>query len=206
MARIDLSVIRHNAAALVKRSHDGLVFPDLSVDAFGHGRSQVLGAAVAGGATDPRGCTEHRPGLWPDLYGITGDDGLRPAMRVSAVVVATKTVGVGDGVSYGYTFRAVRRTNLALIGIGYADGLSRSASNRGTLLLAGTARPIAGRVAMNALVLDLGEEQVSVGDEAIVFGDDARGEPTAQAWGESIGITACEVVTVFGAHLPRVYR
>ncbi len=206
LVRIDLAAIRGNAAVLVERSEDGALVPDLRVDAFGHGRRQVLDAAIAGGATVPREGSLSSPGCGPALYGITDDDGLVPAMRVSSVVVAIKTVEAGDGVSYGYTYRAARRTNLALISIGYADGLSRSASNRGTLLLRGVARRIAGRVAMNALVLDLGDEQAAVGDEAIVFGDDARGEPTARAWAQSIGSTASEVVTVFGTHLPRVYR
>src|SRR5450830_313358 len=57
------------------------------------------------------------------LYGLTDDPELRPAMRVSARVVGTKTIEAGDGVSYGLTYRASARTNLALVGIGYADGL-----------------------------------------------------------------------------------
>lgn len=106
--------------------------------------------------------------------------------------------------SYGYTYRAPSRTNLALVGIGYADGLDRAASNLGSLLLGGLERRIVGRVAMNALVLDLGTGTVSVGDEAVVFGDPRRGEPTASAWASLLGKSAAEVATVFGTHLPRV--
>jgi alanine racemase len=138
------------------------------------------------------------------LYGLTDDPELRPAMRVSARVVATKTIDAGEGVSYGFTYRAGRRTNLALVGIGYADGLDRISSNIGTLLLGGTPRMIAGRVAMNALVLDLGDDTTSVGEEAVVFGDARNGEPTAAAWAAALGKTAVEVASVFGAHLPRV--
>ncbi|WP_187270568.1 alanine racemase [Lacisediminihabitans profunda] len=138
------------------------------------------------------------------LYGLVEDAELRPAMRVSALVVGTKTIEAGEGVSYGYTYRATTRTNLALVGIGYADGLDRIASNIGTLLLGGRARTIAGRVAMNALVLDLGGDTVRVGDEAVVFGDESQGEPTAAAWAAAIGRSAAEVASVFGRHLPRV--
>ncbi|HEY8911797.1 alanine racemase [Lacisediminihabitans sp.] len=138
------------------------------------------------------------------LYGLVEDAELRPAMRVSALVVGTKTIEAGEGVSYGYTYRAAARTNLALVGIGYADGLDRIASNVGTLLLGGKPRTIAGRVAMNALVLDLGEDTVRVGDEAVVFGDESRGEPRAAAWAAALGRSAAEVVSVFGQHLPRM--
>ena len=139
-----------------------------------------------------------------ELYGLAEDRKLRPAMRVTALVIAIKTIEAGEGVSYGYTWRAARRTNLALVGIGYADGLDRIASNIGSLFLAGTVRPIAGRVAMNALVLDLGDDRVSLGEEAVVFGDERRGEPSASSWASVLGKTAVEVV--FGAHLPRTIR
>lgn len=138
------------------------------------------------------------------LYGLVDDPELRSAMRVSALVVGTKTIEAGEGVSYGYTYRAAARTNLALVGIGYADGLDRIASNVGTLLLGGKPRKIAGRVAMNALVLDLGDDSASVGDEAVVFGDVRRGEPSALSWAAALGKSAAEVVSVFGQHLPRI--
>lgn len=140
-----------------------------------------------------------------ELYGLTEDPELRAAMRVSALVVGTKTVEAGEGVSYGFTWRAAARTNLALIGIGYADGLDRRSSNLGSLFLGGRQRSIAGRVAMNALVLDLGTDTASVGDEAVVFGDERRGEPSAASWAARLGVSAAEVATVFGTHLPRVF-
>ncbi|MDQ1526737.1 MAG: alanine racemase [Microbacteriaceae bacterium] len=150
----------------------------------------------------------------PALYGLAedggprehGETGLRAAMRVITRVVGTKTIEAGDGVSYGYTFRAARRTNLALIALGYADGLDRRAGNAATVWLAGKSRMIAGRVAMNVAVLDLGDDIVSIGDEAIVFGDPALGEPAAVDWAGSLGIGATESATVFGRLLPRSHR
>ena len=156
----------------------------------------------------------HRPGLdgarrvSETLYGLgpkSARNGLRPAMRVSAQVVATKTIEAGEGVSYGYTYRATRRTNLALVSIGYADGLDRRASNRGTLWLDGAPRLIAGRVAMNYVVLELGEDSTTVGAEAVLFGDEARGEPSATRWAESIGVPVSAVVCTIGAHVARSY-
>ncbi|MEO7123661.1 MAG: alanine racemase C-terminal domain-containing protein [Lacisediminihabitans sp.] len=141
------------------------------------------------------------------LYGLGSDSirwGVSPAMRVSARVVMTKAIGPGDGVSYGYTFRAASATNLAMVAIGYADGLDRSAGNVASMLLGGTQRTIAGRVAMNAAVLDLGEDQSSVGEEAVLFG--GAGEPSVRSWASAIGISEDEVVTVFGRSLARSYR
>jgi alanine racemase len=141
----------------------------------------------------------------PHLYGLggNGEAGLRAAMRVTTRVVGTKTIEAGDGVSYGYTFRAARRTNLALVALGYADGLDRRAGNTASLWLGGKRRTIAGRVAMNVAVLDLGDDIVSIGDEAVVFGDPALGEPAADDWAASLGISAAEAATVFGRSLPR---
>lgn len=141
------------------------------------------------------------------LYGIGPDAarlGLEAAMRVTAVVLTTKTIHAGEGVSYGYTYRAERDTNLAMIAIGYADGLDRRAGNAATVLLGGQDRRIVGRVAMNAAVLELGEDTTAVGEEAVLLG--ASGEPSADAWAQALGITADEAVTVFGRRLARSHR
>jgi alanine racemase len=124
---------------------------------------------------------------------------------VSALVVGTKSIDSGESVSYGYTWTATARTNLALVGIGYADGLDRIASNVGSLMLGGVPRRIVGRVAMNALVLDLGQHSAAIGDEVVVFGDPAAGEPAVWDWAKSLGRPCAEIVSVFGSHLPRVY-
>lgn len=211
-ARIDLSAIRDNAAVLVRRAGSRVVVADLRSDAYGHGRTAVIDAAVDGGVfvrdidfsvSSPRETDFVSAG--PALYGLSADLELRPAMRVSALVVGTKTIDAGESVSYGYTWTASARTNLALVGIGYAEGLDRIASNVGSLRLGPTARRIVGRVAMNALVLDLGQDSAAIGDEAVVFGNPAVGEPAVWDWAGSLGRPSAEIVSVFGSHLPRVY-
>lgn len=141
------------------------------------------------------------------LYGL-GEEARRlrlaSAMRVSAVVLTTKTIERGDGVSYGYTYRAEKTTGLAMVAIGYADGLDRRAGNTSSILLAGKQRRIVGRVAMNAAVVELRDDRVAVGDTAIVLGGD--GEASAARWADTLGVTEDEVVTVFGRHLSRRYR
>jgi len=212
-ASIDLLAIRDNAAVLVRRAGSRIVVADVRADAYGHGLTAVIGAAVDGGACAPD--IDSAASLGPDanfvsagsaLYGLLPDLELKPAMRVSALVVGTKTIDAGESVSYGYTWTAISRTNLALVGIGYADGLDRIASNRGSLRLRGALRRIVGRVAMNALVLDLGQDSALIGDEAVVFGDPSTGEPAVWDWASSLGRPSAEIVSVFGSHLPRVYR
>ena len=212
-ASIDLSAIRENAAVLVRRAGHRIVVADVRADAYGHGLTAVIAAAADGGARardiDSAAASGHDAGFvsaGPALYGLSADLELQPAMRVSALVMGTKTIDAGESVSYGYTWTAISRTNLALVGIGYADGLDRIASNRGFLRLRGAPRRIVGRVAMNALVLDLGQDSVMIGDEAVVFGDPSSGEPAVWDWAGSLGRPSAEIVSVFGSHLPRVYR
>ncbi len=211
-ASVDLSAIRDNAAVLVRRAAAAMVVADVRADAYGHGLTAVRDAAVDGGAFVRDIDFSASAGFHADfvsagtaLYGLSADPELQPAMRVSALVVGTKSIDVGESVSYGYTWTASSRTNLALVGIGYADGLDRIASNVGSLFLGGAPRRIRGRVAMNALVLDLGQYSAAVGDEAVVFGDPAAGEPAVWDWAASIGRPSAEIVSVFGSHLPRVY-
>lgn len=165
--------------------------------------ARELSVVLRGSQAEPQGLFE--PG--PALYGL-GDGRTRwdvlPAMRVSATVMGAKTIERGDGVSYGYTFRATERTNLAMVAMGYADGLDRRAGNVASMALGGRPRRIAGRVAMNAAVLNLGADTVSLGDEAVLFG--FGDEPSASDWAEPLGITDSEVVTVFGRLLARSYR
>lgn len=211
-ASIDLSAIRDNAAVLVRRAGLAVVVADVRADAYGHGRTAVINAAVDGGAFIRDIDFSASSGLNADfvsagtaLYGLSADPELQPAMRVSALVVGTKSIDSGESVSYGYTWTATARTNLALVGIGYADGLDRIASNVGSLMLGGVPRRIVGRVAMNALVLDLGQHSAAIGDEVVVFGDPAAGEPAVWDWAKSLGRPCAEIVSVFGSHLPRVH-
>jgi alanine racemase len=118
------------------------------------------------------------------VYGLaTPDDAAtEPVMTLTAEVVAVKRVTAGTGVSYGYTYRAPADTAIALVSIGYADGVPRLGSNTASASLAGIAYPVVGRIAMDQLVLDIGHTRVSPGDTATLFGRAERGEPTARDW------------------------
>ncbi len=149
-----------------------------------------------------------RPGI--ACYGLSPvpgrDFGLRPAMTVRARVTMTKRVPAGQGVSYGHTYTTERETTLALVPLGYADGVPRAASNRGPVRLAGANRIIAGRVSMDQIVVDCGDDPIAAGDVAVLFGAGSDGEPTADDWAEAVGTINYEIVTRFGSvRVPRVY-
>jgi alanine racemase len=149
-----------------------------------------------------------RPGV--AVYGLSpvpGETfGLRPAMTARARVALTKRVPAGQGVSYGHTYVTERETTLALVPLGYADGVPRHGSNIGPVQLGGKRRTIAGRVCMDQLMVDVGDDPVVAGDVATLFGPGDDGGPTATDWAEAIGTINYEVVTRFGStRVPRVY-
>jgi alanine racemase len=152
-----------------------------------------------------------RPGI--AVYGLSpvpdvggpADFGLRPAMTLTAGLVLVKRVPAGSGVSYGHIYTTERETTLGLVPLGYADGVPRAGGNVGPVLAAGRRRTVAGRVCMDQLVLDLGDDAAAVGDHVVLFGDGADGAPTAQDWADATGTISYEIVTRVGPRVPRVY-
>ncbi|MGH3559997.1 MAG: alanine racemase, partial [Mycobacterium sp.] len=152
-----------------------------------------------------------RPGI--AVYGLSpiperGDMGLIPAMTVKCTVALVRPIRAGEGVSYGHTWIADRDTNLALLPIGYADGVFRALSGRLEVMINGRRRRGVGRVCMDQFVVDLGPGALDVteGDDAILFGPGTRGEPTAQEWADLLDTIHYEVVTSPRGRISRTYR
>ncbi|MFE2965284.1 alanine racemase [Streptomyces sp. NPDC059340] len=137
--------------------------------------------------------------------GTPADFGLRPVMTLSASLALVKHVPGGHGVSYGHHYVSAGATTLGLVPVGYADGVPRHASGTGPVLVGGKWRTVAGRVAMDQFVVDLGGDEPVPGSEAILFGPGDRGEPTAEDWARAAGTIAYEIVTRIGTRVPRVY-
>ena len=114
----------------------------------------------------------------------------------------------GDGVSYGHTWIAERDTTVALLPIGYADGVFRALSGRVEVMINGRLRPSVGRICMDQFVVDLGPgpTDVAEGDQAVLFGPGGSGEPTAQDWADLLGTIHYEVVTSPRGRVLRRYR
>ena len=152
-----------------------------------------------------------RPGI--AVYGLSpiperGQMGLVPAMTLRCPVALLKSLSAGDGVSYGHTWIADRATTVALLPIGYADGVYRALSGRFEVVINGRRRPGVGTVCMDQFMVDLGPGETGVreGDTAILFGPGTDGEPTAQEWADLLGTIHYEVVTSPRGRVVRVYR
>ena len=136
------------------------------------------------------------PGRTPE------DDGLRPVMSLVSEVALTKRVPAGTGVSYGHRFSVERESTLALVPLGYGDGIPRHATNSAPVTVAGRRHRVSGTVAMDQLVVDCGDDEVVAGDPVVLFGPAG---PTVQEWAEASGTIDYEIVTRLGARVPREY-
>ena len=160
--------------------------------------------------------TSDSPGLAHDMvrvgaaaYGVPvtpryREVGLIPAMRVSGQLILVKRVHEGLGVGYGHTYRTSSETTLALVPLGYADGIPRHASNAGPVTIDGQRFRVSGRISMDQFTVDAGESAVHEGQWAVLWGDPSQGEPSANDWAEAAGTIAYEIVTRLGSRIPRV--
>jgi alanine racemase len=146
-----------------------------------------------------------RPGIM--LYGIapgtrgTGADlGLRPVMRVTTCVIAVRDVPAGEAVGYNGTWRAARDSRIAVVAAGYGDGYPRAARAGTPVLVNGVCRPLAGRVSMDMLTVDVtGDDAVRVGDPVELWGPGNPVESVARA----AGTIAYELTCRVSSRVPR---
>lgn len=146
------------------------------------------------------------------LYGVSYDAvadpaelGLRPVMELAGSVAAVRRVPAGTGMSYGYLHRTERETTLALVPLGYADGVPRAASGKVEVLIDGVRYPQVGRIAMDQFLVDVGDHPVAVGDRVVLWGDPATGAPSAEDWARASGTIGYEIVTRVGPRVPREF-
>jgi alanine racemase len=148
-------------------------------------------------------------GLSPFTDHTSGEYGLRPAMTAKSEVVQTKRVAAGEGVSYGYLHRTPAETTLALIPVGYAEGLPRNVSGIAEVAINGKRYRIQSRIAMDQFVVDVGDDEISVGDEVIIFGaayaDGNKDIPTADQLAQAADTINYEIVTRMGGRFVRKY-
>ena len=155
-----------------------------------------------------------RPGL--GLYGYAdrfardgvsweGETELSPVLVWKTRVTSMRTLQAGETSGYGDTFSAERETRLALVPVGYADGLNRLLSNRGYVLIRGKKAPIAGRVSMDQTMVDVTAiPEVSIGDEVVLLGSQGRDSISAWDLADLTGTVPWEVLCAISARVPRV--
>ena len=150
-----------------------------------------------------------RPGLL--LYGMYPDSqresfDLRPVMTVKARIAAMKELRPGDSVSYGRTFVAQTPMRIAVVSIGYADGLHRILSGQMQMLVKGRLAPQLGRICMDLCMVDITNiPGVKPGDAAVVFGRDAEAVQPVEALAASAQTISYELVCAVSRRVPRIY-
>jgi len=230
-AHIDLDSILANAATAGSLTD---LTADLRADAYGHGLIPVAralsdagvggflvsrledaaaladagltGARVADQDARDAGAAAGATVLGPELFGLTaGAHPLATAMRLVGEIIAVKRVAADSGVSYGYTYRTPHDTTLALVALGFADGIPRVATNKAPVRIGEYTGRVTGRIAMDQFVVDLDGRNASPGDPAVLFGDAALGEPTVLDWADAIGIAGPVITSRLGRRIERVY-
>jgi alanine racemase len=152
-----------------------------------------------------------RPGI--ALYGLSPSPGccpagvtLRPAMSLKSRIVHLKEVPEAFTVSYGCTFQTDKRTRIATVPVGYADGFNRLLSNRGQMLVRGVRAPITGRVCMDLTMIEVGHiPEAAVGDEVVVFGRQGRETISIDELALAQETITYEIVTSVSERVPRVF-
>jgi alanine racemase len=141
----------------------------------------------------------------PPAPGLAGSVELHPAMSVRAQVTMVRSVPAGDGLSYGLRHVFDHPARVAVVPLGYADGVPRRLSaTGGEVLIGGVRRPIRGVVTMDQLMVEVTDEPAVVpGDEVVLIGRQGDQVVTAQEWAERLGTIAYEIVCGFGPRLDR---
>jgi alanine racemase len=215
IARIDLEAFATNVA--------GASVVDARADAYGHTIALLGPVARAAGVSalvvsDDRDAAAARAAGFQDLhvgrlpagtealgaeaYGLGA--GGTPILTLCAEVIAVKHVPAHAGVSYGYTYRTPRPTCLALIGLGYADGVPRLASNRASVRVGSDVHPLVGRIAMDQFVTDCGDDAPAPGSEALLFGDPGSGATSTHDWATVTERHPLQLTAGLGARIQRV--
>ena len=217
IARIDLEAFATNVAEAS--------VVDARADAYGHSLALVAPVAREAGVgsllvSDEQDAATARAAGFDSLhvgrlpsdvealgeaaYGL--HDGGTPVLTLTGEVISIKHVGAGAGVSYGYTYRTEAPTCLALIALGYADGVPRLASNRASVRVGSDVHPLVGRIAMDQFVVDCGDDTPDVGSEAVLFGDSGTGATSTHDWATVTERDPLQLTAGLGARIVRVAR
>ena len=176
-------------------------------------RPPIVHACNSAGALAFPGCHADLVRCGIAVYGVApalrlvGAAPLRPALALKAHVSFVKELEAGEAMSYGLRYRLSRRSVVATVPIGYADGVPwRLGVTGGEVLIRGRRLPVAGSVTMDQLLVDCGDDgSVAAGDEVVLLGTQEGQRIDAWEWAEKVGTIAYEVLTGIGPRVPRVY-
>ncbi|WP_300365724.1 alanine racemase [Brachyspira sp.] len=137
------------------------------------------------------------------LYGYA-DSPCKPILNLKSHVVLVRNIKKGESISYGMTWISDNDTKVAVIPIGYADGISRKLSNNWEVKINEKYYPLRGKVCMDSIVVEIFNDNIKVGDEVLIFGDDEK--LNADTMAERIGSISHEILVNIGERVKRVYN
>lgn len=150
-----------------------------------------------------------RPGVM--MYGYypsrttTESVPLKIAMTLKTRVALVKSIAAGESVSYGRRFVATRKTQIATIPVGYADGYTRLLTGKAEALIGGMRFPLVGSICMDQIMVDVGAEDIRPGDEAVLIGSQKQELISAWEVAERLGTIPYEICCAISSRVPRVY-
>jgi alanine racemase len=148
-----------------------------------------------------------RPGIMLYGYGCCESKKLKPVMTVKSAIVFLKKVPDGTSISYGRTFITKRKSTIATIPVGYADGYNRKLSNQGEVLVMGQRAPVVGRVCMDTIMVDVTDiPDVTYKSEVVLLGRQGKNRISADDMADQTGTIPYEVLTSIGQRIKRVYK
>jgi len=149
-----------------------------------------------------------RPGLI--LYGIYPRQGLKvklkPVLSLKSRIVFTKRVPKGQGISYGHSYFTKKDTTIVTLPIGYGDGYPRILSNKADVLIAARRFKISGKICMDHVLVDVGDERVGTGDEVVLIGSYGKERIGSQELARLAETISYEILCGIGSRVPRVYK
>jgi alanine racemase len=144
-------------------------------------------------------------GLYPSNEVDQSKIALQPVFSLKTKVIHVKKAPTGTGISYGQRYHTSQEATIATLPLGYADGWSRRLSSRAEVLIGGKRYPIVGMICMDQCMVDLGKDEVEIGAEAVLIGQQGKERITADEVAEKLGTINYEVTCMINDRVPRIY-
>lgn len=146
-------------------------------------------------------------GLWPSpdvKHSVSDKIPLKPALTWKTRIAQVREIQKGETVGYDRTWKAKKRTKIAILPVGYYDGYDRGLSNCGNVLIGGKCVPVVGRICMNMMIVDIGQMRAAAGDEVVLLGRSGKREIPAEDMATRTDTINYEVVSRINPLLPRI--
>lgn len=143
-------------------------------------------------------------GCYPSIE-TTESIPLKPVMTLRTKVLLIRRLPKGSNISYGCQYMTDKETNIAVLPIGYADGINRTFTNKGEVLIRDKFYPMVGSVTMDQIMVDVGDDPVEAGDDVIIWGDNSQGSIQLTRIAERVGTVPYELCCAVSKRIPKIY-